>query len=272
MTMASNDLFGRLWRVTIGPVGGQGRSWDSLRTSFKVEKNGDASPNTADVTLYNLSADSRAFIKKGMALRIEAGYVGTGMKLLFTGAIQLPDSEKTGPDWQTRIQAGDGVREYRYSVLSESFGPDTSESSVLQAIAKKMGLTLGTLEGIGDEKYAQGRHLSGPARGYLDAMCRSRGLRWSIQDGVLQVLPAAGALGTSAVLLSPATGLVGSPKRLANGGYEATSLLQGGVNPGRLVKLESEAAKGVFVTEHVVHAGDSHGAEWRSTLELLPAS
>ncbi|MNS95611.1 hypothetical protein D3C72_1298780 [compost metagenome] len=272
MTSKPERLFGRLWRVTVGPAGGQGRSWEGLRVAFKIEKHGDATPNTADVTITNLSPESRAYIKKGMALRLEAGYEGTGMKLLFTGAIQVPESERVGADWQTRLQAGDGVREYRSTVISESFGPKTSEGSVIKAIADKMGLTIGELKGLSDEKYAQGRSLSGPARSHLDRLCASRGLRWSIQDGALQIIPAGQGLSGSAVVLSPATGLVGTPKHLPGGGYRVVSLLQGGINPGRVITLESATAKGSFVAEVVEHDGDSHGAgaSWTTTIDLVP--
>lgn len=271
MTMTNDLLFDRRWRVTVGPAGQPGRSWEGLRVGFKVEKNGDASPNKLDLAIYNLSADSRAFIQKKMAVRLEAGYAGAGPKLLFTGAIELADHEHEGPDWTTRITSADGVRAYRSTVLAESFGPKTTEAAVVRKVADAMGVTVGELKGLSQEKFNQGRTLTGPARAALDALCRSRGLRWSIQDGILQIIPVGEALSQSAVLLNPATGLVGSPKRTEKG-IEVVSLLQGGINPGRLVQVESEAVKGLFVVENVIHKGDSDGRDWYSTLEAIKAS
>ena len=66
---------------------------------------------------------------------------------------------------------------------------------------------------------ARGRALSrGPrapraAAEQLTELCRSAGLEWSVQSGVLQLLPRGRALQRSAVVLSSDTGLVGSPRR-----------------------------------------------------------
>lgn len=269
--MANEVLFDRRWKVTIGPDGGAGKEWSDLRVAFKVEKNGDASPNKLDLTIYNLSAASRGFIQKKQIVRLEAGYASPGPKLLFTGSIELADHEHQGPDWVTKIESADGVRAYRGTILSESFGPKTSEASVIRAIADKMKVTVGQLKGLSDDKYNQGRQLSGPARHELDALCRSRNLRWSIQDGVLQVIPAREALDQAAVLVSPATGLVGSPKRTETG-IKLVMLLQGGINPGRVLQVESAVVKGTFVAENVDHEGDSHADPWYTTIEAIQLS
>lgn len=279
--MASSDLlFGRRWRVAIGPDGGTGKEWSDLRVAFKVEKTGDASPNKLDLSISNLSAASRAFIAKKQIVRLEAGYESPGPKLLFTGSIELVDSRHEGADWVTRIESGDGVRAYRGTYLTESFGPKTTEEAVIQAIAGKMGVTLGQLKlhpkpkkGVKTPKHLfnHGRALTGPARAALDTLCRSRGLRWSIQDGVLQVLPYREALDTTAVVVSPSTGLIGSPQATETG-LKLNMLLLGGVNPGRVLQLDTRAFKGLYIAEKVEHQGDSHGGDWYTTIEAFKLS
>lgn len=68
-----NELFGRVWATTIGPAGAKGRTWDKLRTAFRVEKTKGSTPNKLELTIYNLSADSRAYIAKRHVVLLEAG-------------------------------------------------------------------------------------------------------------------------------------------------------------------------------------------------------
>lgn len=268
--MASpSDLFIRNWSVAIGPDGGQGRKWEGLRTTFRIEKSGSSTPNKVEVAIYNLSADSRSFIKKGHIVQVSGGY-GQAVKLLGQGEIALPNHAKEGADWVTRLEADDGGKALR-TTLSESFGPKTTESAIIRAIAKKLGVKLGKLQGLSDSAVGRGRQLSGPAKHELDALCKSRGLRWSIQDGVLQVLPIGEPLNGEAVLLSPSTGLVGSPELTAKG-VKVTSLLQGGINPGHLIKVESLLVTGEYVAEKVTIEGDSHGDAWYTHIEALKRS
>jgi hypothetical protein len=270
--MANEPLFDRRWAVTIGPPGQAGRKWDNLRVSFSIEKTGDATPNALDLAIYNLSADSRAWIaKKGMAVMVDAGYADPGAKLLYSGTLERVSHSKEGPDWVSRIESADGVAAHRSIILAESFGPGTTEASIVRAVADKLGVTVGELKGLSDTKFGQGRQLTGPAGRELDALCRSRGLRWSIQDGVLQILPLAQALNLEAVVLSAETGLVGSPDKTERG-VKMVSLLQGGINPGRLIKLESRNIKGLYIAEKVTHSGDSHGRDWYTTIEAFLAS
>ncbi|MBU6427985.1 MAG: hypothetical protein KGR26_03155 [Cyanobacteria bacterium REEB65] len=285
---ANPELFGRIYQLTVGPAGGEGRQWSnqggpSLRMRFKVSKSGDSTPNKAEIEVYNLSADSRRYIDsynpKTWAMQLSAGYQATGLQLLFSGAIELASNEKAGhrashhqgPDWMIKIQGKDGVHAYCGVVLADSFGPDTSEEAVVRHVAKQLGVTIGTIKGLSKARYAHGRALSGAARYELDALCKSRGLRWSIQDGVLQILPSGQGLDLTAFVIGPATGLVGSPERTETG-VKFTSLLQGGINPGRLIQLESAYLKGLYVAENVDHTGDTHDYPWYTTVDAFRAS
>ncbi len=275
--MANPELFGRIYQLAVGPAGGEGRQWSNqgcpgLRIRFKISKTGDSTPNKAEIDVYNLSADSRHYIDsynpKTWAVRLSAGYQATGLQLLFSGSVELASNEKAGhrashhqgPDWMTKIQSIDGVHAYRAVVLSDSFGPGTSEDAVVRHVAKQMGVTVGAIKGLSKAKYNHGR-----------ALCKSRGLRWSIQDGVLQILPIGQGLDLTAFVIGPATGLVGSPERTETG-VKFTSLLQGGINPGRLIQLESAYLKGLYIAENVDHTGDTHDYPWYTTVDAFRLS
>lgn len=282
--MPSTNLFNRQWRVTIGKAGDKGRVWTGLRTLFRVWKNGDATPNKMELDISNLSADSRHYIEsagKDWAVILEAGYgqddKSADFKLLFTGRLELGTSikrgqhnhHKQGADWVTKIEGRDGVRAYRSIILSKSFGAGVSDRTVLDHIAKAMGVTIGKLDkSFGKTKFNHGRQLSGAAKNEMDNLCRSRGVRWSIQDGVLNILPYGGSVDSTAIVIGPSTGLVGSPERTEKG-VKVLTLLRGGVNPGSLIQIDSADLKGNYVAEMIHHRGDSHDLEWYTEIECI---
>lgn len=277
---AGKPLFGRVATVTVGPPGKDGRAWSGQRVRFRVWKYGDSTPNKAEVTIYNLSADSRHYIENAAeqkdAIRIEAGYE-SDHGLIFTGRLDLGDSETRGrrnhhhqgSDWITDCEGRDGAREYRAIVISKSFGPKVSDETVIHELAKAMGLTVGTIKGLSKIQYNHGRALSGAVSAELNAMCSRQKVRWSIQDGVVQILPYATALDSTATVLSAATGMIGSPQRTERG-IKVLSLLRPGLNPGKLLDVQAADLKGFYVAENVEHYGDTHENDWYSEIEAIP--
>lgn len=260
MTTGS-DLFDRRWAITVGTPGANGKKWTEIDCRFRVKKTAASTPNDVDLTIYNLSAASRAlFEKKKTALIIEAGYEGRLVKIC-SGEILRATHAQTGVDWETAVVAADGETAYG-AVVHESLAPNTTEEEAIRAIAKKLGLSIKAIKGLdGKNKFGNGRALSGPARLQLDAICRTRRLRWSIQDGALIVFPIGGSIGGEAVLLSPETGMIGSPEK-TDKGYKVRSLLQGQIHPGMTIQIKARDIKGTFLAEQVEHSGDTAGQDW----------
>jgi hypothetical protein len=82
----------------------------------------------------------------------------------------------------------------------------------------------------------------------------------------------------SVYVLSPTTGLLGSPewstpnKEGKPPTLKVTSLLLPQILPGRRVQLDARAAKGVFKVQQLNHQGDTHEGDWRTEMECVPAS
>jgi hypothetical protein len=278
---SSHELFERAWRVTIGPPGQTGRVWTGLRTRFEIHKTADSSPNKLKLGIYNLSKDSRHYIENGgrtYAVQVEAGYAAD-LRMLFSGRLELASSNTQGrqnhhhqgADWLTEVEGTDGGHPCRTVVISKSFGPKTGEHAIIDEVAKALGVTLGKITGLPKKQANHGRSLSGPAAAELDRLCATHRLRWSIQDGALHILPYGAALNPTAFVISPATGMIGSPERTERG-VKVVSLLQGGINPGRLIEIRSSDLKGTYVVEDVKHHGDSHELDWYTEIEAIPLS
>ena len=267
----ASELFDRRWAITVGKPGATGKKWTGIDCSFKVTKTASSTPNCVELTVYNLSKASRSlFEQRKTALLIEAGYDGRLVKIASGEIIRAAQSHE-GPEWETKVTAHDGSTAYG-TVCNEVLGPGTTEDAAVKAVAKAMGVDIKSIKGLdGKGKFSHGRILSGPARFALDRLCRTRNLRWSIQDGALLVYPIGGSIGGTAALLSPETGLIGSPEK-TDKGYKIISLMQGQITPGMPVKVKARDVSGLFVCETVIHTGDTMGSDWYTEINAVKVS
>lgn len=251
-----------------------------LRVAFKVKKTGTKEPNTAEVTVTNLSADTRAALQtKGVKFVIQAGYENAGIGQLFIGDARTISHVRNGASWDTVIKSGDGERAFRFARVNEPFGAGSTIGAVVKKIGGALGLGLGNLDSqmaSMQGQYPNGYVAHGPASRELDKVLAAAGLEWSIQDEQLLILRP-DAVGSNLVPdLGPDSGLIGSPEYGAadkKGGkpkMKVRSLLNAAIKPGSQVNLRSERHKGPVRVYEVEHTGDTHGAEWYTDFEARP--
>lgn len=264
-------LFDRVCSVTVGDV----RITD-LRMRFSVKRTIFREPNTIELVITNLSAVSRAALQVArVPVTVEAGYQGTS-RVLFVGTARRIEHRKTGVDWETKLQSGDGELQLKGARVNTTLAPGASFQDAVRAVASSMGVAMGNLtEKLKGQdlagafaSFSGGVALHGSAAMQLDRLLDTAGYGWSIQDGVLQLLRDDETTSDEAVLLSPQTGLVGTPEFGEWRTVLARSLLQPDLRPGRRVQMESDAVTGLFRVQAVTHRGDTHGADWYSDVEL----
>lgn len=279
-------LYNRQATVAIGPVGQPAILVDGLRVAFDVQKTLSSEPNTAKITVTNLSQNSRELIREvDVAVVLSAGYRDLhGPETLAFGNITNVLHQKEPPDIHSIIEVGDGQKELR-TVVTVSYSENTTVKQAIEDIAGRLGLpektNLAAL-GAGNQTLDTGLSFIGPAREALDSLTEYAGLDWSIQGGELKFTVIEGDDGSTPIPLSPATGLVGFPKRLyakktktgkiqkgTFDGWAVEALLQPKAEPGGLVTIESfDIAKAEFKIVNVQHKGDTHGKEWTTTMEV----
>ena len=280
-------LFMRSWRVQVGPF-----ATTDLDCSFKIERTTAARPGTCELTLYNLSAEHRAQIlalprrrsfgsAAGAAnpqtvVEVSAGYVEAERPVIFRGNLRRAVQKREHPEWTLELGAGDGEFALRRARGGQAFAADTSLRDVIRGLAERMEVDPGNVDDVSElaalgrvgALFPEGHVLHGPAAEQLTELCRSAGLEWSVQSGVLQLLPRGRALQRSAVVLCPDTGLVGSPEQNGRHRAKAKCLLIPGLAPGGLVELRSTVLNGTYRVGHMALAGDTRGAEWGAELDL----
>lgn len=280
-----SELFNRDFSVTLGTRlirirrDESDRTRPTLRVTFKIERGTNQDPNTAQVSITNLSKENRAAIQeKNIPTIIEAGYVNN-MVRLFSGNLNFARHERESVDWVSTFEAGDGSLALQSSRINESFGPGTKIDSVIKRVVECTGLgpgnvveelNRGNFRGALTE-FKKGYTSSGKCADELKSLTESAGLNYSVQDGQIQLLREGESNGDEAVVLNRSTGLIGSPEIGEGGIVKARSLLQGKLTPGRPVKIESLLIdSGFFRIQRVVHTGDSAGGEWYSDIEGTP--
>ena len=265
--LGGDYLYLRQVYLTIASSAGGFKRFSGLRVSFEIEKTNESNPNAAQIHVYNLSEATRALLEaKNTRVVLEAGYKDT-VAAIFMGNVTKAIHEPTGPDLVTKIEAGDGDNKFRNARIERGFPAGVKTREVFQQHSKDLGLPLSSsLEVIPNTQYANGLTLSGLVRDQLDDLSQKNDLEWSIQDETLQITPSGRATLDEVVLISPATGLVGSPSKTKKG-VEFTSLLMPKLRPGRRVKLESKFMNGIFKLRKVVQDGDSHKDKFFSKCE-----
>jgi hypothetical protein len=275
-------LFSRRCALVLGGVRIPARgAAEGLKVEFRVEKTLEKDPNTLDLTVFNLSRESRAKAQaKGARLELLAGYADD-VQLIFAGEIRSADHSLDGPNWKTKIQSGDGERAYSGARATESWGPGSKAKDVVAGFVDRMKVDPGNfLDAMfADETtFEHGFAASGRCSSELDRVLGACGMQWSIQDGEMQVIRKGATNARPALLISPATGLIGSPeigtpeKQGELGSLKCKTLLRPGVRPGDPVQVVSEHASGAYRVEKLTHIGDTGGGPWYTELELAPTS
>lgn len=248
-----------------------------LRVTFQIEKNLGKEPNTGSVSVFGLDAESRAMAQKApLYVRLDAGYDGK-VERLFVGELRHGYSVKHPAQWETRLELADGERSFRFGRVNRSFLAGASALDAVNEAAKGMGLEPKMSPAtrlILRRQYAGGLSLHGPAHVELTRALTPFGLTWSIQDGELQILSSEETRLDQALVVSEATGLLGSPEfGLPENPKKPPTLharmqLEPRLRPGGRIMMDSLAVKGPFKLKRVVHAGDSfRSGPWHSEIE-----
>jgi len=277
MSNTGLPLYARKAIVTIqtlqiqGANGGDSTGAGGLDLKFSVKRNLKPQPNTCDLTVFNLNAAHRSQIEqlKTAKVQVEAGYEN-GTSVIFNGDLRTSLSVWDGPTVSTALSSGDGEKAIRTARISVSVKKGSKTADVLRAIAAALGVGQGNLNAAVSKLtsagfanlFTVGTVLTGSASREMTNVCRSSGLTWSIQNGALQLLPLRQFLDGTAIMLTPKTGMVGSPTVDNDGLMSVKMLMMPDVIPGRKIVIQSDRLQGQYRIEEVTTTGDTAGTDW----------
>ena len=212
-----------------------------LHMSFDILATRDSKPNTAKIMVYNLSEATRnLFSRDTQGIEFWAGY-GDELGMIFRGSWDEDTSifkhYKDGPSWVTELETGDGLKEFQQTYFDKSYSQGAQISTILKDVANAMGLPV-ALDFITPATLNAGAVYSGKAKDVLDDLSNEYGFDWSIQHGSVEVVELGGTVfaETTAVLLSPDTGIVGRPV-VDKDGLKVKTLMFANIKPTRLIQV-----------------------------------
>ena len=258
--------FERQYEIQVGSI-----LFSDLDVSFTVTKTLKPEPNTCDLIVYNLNPDNRKSLDdaESAVVRISAGYTDA-VGMIFLGDLREIASTYEPPNWITRLGSGDGETAVRESRINRSFAAGTNLVTVLKKAAEDMGIGAGNLDQLAPsgslveagQEFLNSLTLSGPAAREFDRIARSAGFEFSIQDGAIQLLEAGQTLVDRAYVLTPSSGLIGSPTLGSDGTITFRALLNSDIIPGRQIVLQTETIDERIRAERCTYRGDWGGNDW----------
>ena len=279
--------------------GGQGLDLSNLRFRFEVKASDVETPNTMIVRVYNLASETvNSIIQEYDTVTLTAGYVNGNKANIFQGDIkQFYEGRERNVDSFLEIRAGDGDQAYNFSIINQTFPAGTTDQQSLSAIASSMGLPIAqaangfiSTGGV----LSRGKTLFGMARIHMGDLAKKNDCRWSIQNGVVTLVPNTGYLPGTAVEINSATGMIGTPEQTDNG-IVVRCLLNPLIRIGQAVKINNReinqttiksqffpsytsqyypatvANDGMYRVLVAEHSGDTrgHGDDWYTELTCL---
>jgi hypothetical protein len=193
---------------------------DPLKITATITKDRKSDqPDFAEIEVYNLSDATRTKWLEGKRVEVYYGY-GTQEELIYSGDIQVVTHRKETTDWITTIMAGDGATVLQQAIINKAYKEPMSARELIEDIAKTSGLAKEVVftPGVKKEKREiRGSTRVGSAAKEVRALAIQNGWTWNIQNGRLVIAKNDEGKEMDAWIISPETGMQGSPELISEG-------------------------------------------------------
>jgi hypothetical protein len=228
------------------------------RIQFNVDLSTESKSNKAEISLYNISEETRSFLEDdNILVRLKAGYQDNIGEIFFGDIIENGvKTDRNDADIITKLECGDAEKIINRVHIDIGLGPGATNEQLFLLASKQLQLTLGVKKGIKKVTYFNGFTFSGTVKTLLDQLTKQIDLEWNVQAGVLRILPRNETDGQDAVLVTKETGLIGFPTKTKKR-VEFRSLLNNKIAIGGAVKLISQQITGLTTakSQSVINAG-----------------
>jgi hypothetical protein len=255
-------------------VDGQGFNMSDFDMSFAIKFTPMETPNDAEIEINNLTESTvAAHFQIGRSVIINAGYDGD-IGTLFVGFITDVSNTKDDGTKTTHVLALDATEAYMRRYVSKSYREGVYALEIIQDLLRQTDLTVGEISLAESVQYPRGRMVTGKLRDVLAEIVNDCGTSLRITNGIIQIRDVGAGVETG-VVLSPQTGLIGSPERKyekdresgMQPDYKAKCLLRHNITALSAVRLESIACNADFVVLSGKHTG-SNRDDFQTEMEL----
>lgn len=252
-----------------------------LRIACEINKIIQGQPEKSRISLYNLSAATRAAIRVNLSkITVHAGWQSSETQLVFQGSLHSVYSQREGAEVVTLLAALPGHGAEARGVSARTFPAGTTLNSAVSALAADLpgvSLRAENLVGLDGQIGYGGWSFAGPARDALNRLAGEYGFSWHIDNGEFKavgdkaVFSGTTRLDAAAGTLFGVVPIVSGPDR-DNQGVRLTALYTPGVVPGALVEVASLTSPNLN-GEYRVNACkinlDTYAAQWTQILDAF---
>lgn len=254
---------------------------DGLRITASIKKTVMGMPNPSQISIYNLSANTRSLIQRGLSkVTLQAGWENTELHIAFKGSVMSCISERQGPDIITKLSVMPGFGALMQSVSSISFSEGMAVKDAVKTLAKKLpGITVTDtmLKDIPGTIGKGGWSFAGQTKDALTQLANEYGFSWNIDndqfrgvgdkakfDGIVVLDGKDGGL----IQISP---VLTGPTQIRTG-VKIKAVYVPGVQPGSTVRVRStlqEGLDGDYRINSCSYSLDTFSDSWVMDLESL---
>lgn len=274
--------FMRKVRLTAGSIllNPGGMLQHEIKIAFNVSKGISGSANTASIDIWNLNEGHRNALGKELdEVTLEAGYIppggGGNVGVIFKGQLRDVEHRREGPDIISSISCGDGDKAFRSATTSKAFPKNTPVKDVVEELYSqlaKQGIDRGEWkfpDDIDEKKFKRPYAMCGGCTRELDRLGRGKGFYWSVQNGVMEIIPGDGYIG-GVVPISAETGMIEVPT-ITDNGVKVRTLLNPEIRPNRRVKvsssiIEMSAQDGIYRVSQATYSGDNRDGSFEVSI------
>lgn len=233
---------------------------DELDLEFDVAFDDDMEANEANVTVYNLSANTINQLKYHSEISIEAGFSGdTGV--IFSGYIDKVSTTYESADKITTIRCYDDIS--NKTITEVTYAAGTKASYILKDLLNKTGTPIAVFDMRRDWTYEDEQKVDGKLSESIRTYSEVCGVSTYVKNGKIISRYIKNGDDIS-FTISEETGMIGSPsayeeeitaedyKETVNG-YEVEMLLQHRMSAGAICNLKSLIANGQYRVRSGTH-------------------
>lgn len=294
----SNFLYGRKYRVYVADKNNVALDVSNLRCTFRIERVALQVANYAEINIFNLSAGTEAtIIKEGCRVIVEAGYQGiTEGKFadeqkqygqIFDGQViqTMRSKEDNNVDYKLTLVCLDGDSFLNKNIIKMTVNAGQNQRKIIDQITlqAKVPTEIGRISPeLNTQNLPRGKVFFGMPKDYLRDIAMDNGANFWVDEGKVYVTKPTDIAAGQALVLSPTTGLIGTPQQTQEG-VQFKTLLNPSLKLMTMVKLDNTYIRqmkqqigqlpvmldqdGQYQCYKVTHVGDTRGDEWYTEVD-----
>ena len=255
-----------------------------LDIDFEIELTNEADPNSAKVTIWNLSQQTMTEISENFtAIRIlyQDAYtdglvnVYTGQKRSKTEKTSGKSASKTkrqqltasvGSDVGFTLFLAEDLNNFSNSFFSKSYETEVSTRNIISDIARTMQAGVFYTNPVEHNVYKNGKAFNQPSKSALNEVCKRINCNWSLTQGAVNISPLKTEKKQSTFLFDGET--VESPQILDNDEFSFETRFIPQLKPDMWVRVETRDYNGTYRITKVKHSASNYSVKCTSEVTL----